>query len=355
MDIEAKKIFKTLNPRRAWLPIIIGAGILIFIFARDETLTFDKLKLVFDAALIPLFFTFLVIFARDFGYVSRIKTITNNELTWTSSIYIIIFWEFASAVTPFIVGGTTVVVFILLKEGISFGKSIAYVMVTAIFDNLFFLVAAPFTFIFISRTLFPENPQLEAELGDSMQVLFFVSYGLIALYTLLMSYAIFINSRAVKLLFLKITSIKFLRRWRYFAHQQGDEMIMASEILKGKGTKYWLAIAGLTVFIWVSRYAIVNCLIEAFFDYSLHDHFLIFARHLMMWVIMLISPTPGSSGTAEFFFPQFFNQFLGEYTMGVVVLWRVLTYYLYLLLGVILLPKWIKRVFFEKKEKAVNQ
>ncbi|MGB3585471.1 MAG: TIGR00374 family protein, partial [Tunicatimonas sp.] len=60
---------------------------------------------------------------------------------------------------------------------------------------------------------------------------------------------------------------------------------------------------------------------------------------------------PGSSGTAEFFFNQFFYEFLGDYTIVTNILWRMLTYYPYLLLGAIFLPRWIKRVFFDKKEE----
>ena len=33
--------------------------------------------------------------------------------------------------------------------------------------------------------------------------------------------------------------------------------------------------------------------------------FLIFARQLIMWIMMLISPTPGGSGFAEFVFKEY--------------------------------------------------
>lgn len=349
MEINSKEIFKTLNPKKIWIPVLIGLGIVFYLFYSDPDLTADKLPLIFDAAPIPFLLAILVILARDVGYVYRIKTITSKELSWLSSIYVIIFWEFASAVTPSVVGGTSVVVFILMKEGIKLGKAVAYVMLTAILDNLFFVLVAPVALLYSKEELFPSGQNIEVELGNSLQVLFWVSYALIAVYTFVMFYAVFIRPRGFKWLLLKITTIGFLRKWRKAAQGHGDEIIRASGELRGKDFTYWLKISAATFFVWCARYVMLNCLIAAFTHVSLSEHLLIFCRHLMMWITMLISPTPGSSGTAEFFFTQFFTQFLGDYTFVTNILWRMLSYYPYLLLGAIFLPKWIRRVFFVKK------
>ena len=355
MDISSKKIFKTLNPNKIWIPVLIGVAIVFYLFYSDPDLTAADLKLIFKASPLPVLLAILVILARDVGYVYRIKKITNHQLSWTSSIYVIILWEFASALTPSVVGGTSVVVLVLMKEGISFGKSLAYVMLTAILDNLFFVFASPIVLLFTQEELFPNSKNLQAELGNSLPVLFIISYVLITLYTFVMFYALFIRPRGFKWILLKISSIGFLRRWRRAANQQGDEIILASQELKGMKISYWVNICMATVFIWVARYTILNCLIEAFTNLSVMNHLLVFARHLMMWVVMLISPTPGSSGSAEFFFPQFFSEFLNSYTFVTNISWRLLTYYFYLLLGAIFLPRWIKRVFFKAKStKAVE-
>ncbi|MFP4092388.1 MAG: lysylphosphatidylglycerol synthase domain-containing protein, partial [Cyclobacteriaceae bacterium] len=254
MDINSKKIFKTLNPNKIWIPIVIGLGIVFYLFYSDPDLTANKIRLIFDADLLPILLAILVIFARDVGYVYRIKTLTNNELNWTSSIYVIIFWEFASAVTPSIVGGTSVVVFVLMKEGISLGKSLAYVMLTAILDNLFFVLVSPLALLFTADQLFPDSEGMRLELGNSLQVLFVVSYVLIAVYTFFMFYAVFIRPRGFKWLMLKVTSVKFLRRWRYAASSHGDEIILASHQLRGKGGGYWSKIIIATFLIWSARY-----------------------------------------------------------------------------------------------------
>jgi len=145
----------------------------------------------------------------------------------------------------------------------------------------------------------------------------------------------------------------FLRKWRQSANEQGNEIILASQQIRGKGFTYWLKIVLSTTFIWTIRYLQLNVLMGSFVGISFSEHFLIFARQIVLWIIMLISPTPGSSGTAEFFFPAFFEQFLGNYTLISNIFWRMMSFYPYLLLGAIFLPRWIRRVFFISK-KAKN-
>lgn len=348
MKIDKEKIFKTLNPNKVWIPILLGLSIVGFLFYQDDSVTVENLSLIFQASVLPVVLAFLVLFIRDFGYVYRIRMITGKKLTWKSSIYVIILWEFASAVTPSVVGGTAVAVFILMKEGLKFGKALAYTMVTAIFDNMYFVVMAPIVYLFASGYIFPQNAMIESQLGRSLPTLFIVSYSLIAVYTFVMAFAVLVNPRWFRWILLKITSIKFLRRWRNGAYEQGSEIMIASKELRGKGYSYWLKIGLSTIVIWSARYAMLNCVIEAFTNQDFFGHLVIFARHVVIWITMLVSPTPGSSGTAEFIFTQFFQEDLGSVTFITNIFWRLMTYYPYLFLGAIVLPRWLARVFKKK-------
>ncbi|MGF1637127.1 MAG: YbhN family protein [Cyclobacteriaceae bacterium] len=353
MDLDTKKILKTLNPNKVWVPVALGLAIVVYMFVSDPEITFERLSYIMHARPLPLVLAILVLLARDAGYVYRIRTITDENLSWVSSIYVIILWEFSSAVTPSIVGGTAVAVFILWKEGINLGKSLAYVMLTAIFDNLFFVVAAPLALFFAGTAIFPASATAETILGRSLTALFYTSYGLITIYTLVMALALFFRPRLFKWLLIKITSLKYLRKWRYAAYERGNEILWASAHLRGKKATYWLKISLSPIFIWSARYAMVNCIIAAFNGgLTIFDHTLIFGKHIILWIVMLISPTPGSSGTAEFFFPMFFRIYLENNALLGSLVWRILTYYPYLLLGAIFLPKWIRMVFLLRKNKA---
>jgi uncharacterized protein (TIRG00374 family) len=354
MKLDNKKIFKTLNPNKVWVPILIGLGIVFAMFYFDPNVNTKTLKGVFDASLPYIFLAILVIIFRDAGYVYRIREITQRELSWTRAIYVIILWEFASAVTPSVVGGTAVAIFILNKEGIKLWRAISFVMVTAILDNLFFVIGAPIILFFAQGNIFPDSKILENQLENSLQAIFWISYGLYATYSLIMAAALFYRPRVFKWVLIKIFSIKWLRKWKHDAQEYGNQIIEASKELSGKKWSYWIPIILATIFIWSSRYLMLNALISAYVPLSLDNHVIVFARQVIMWIVMMISPTPGSSGTAEFFFGQFFTQFLDSYTFVTSILWRLLSYYPYLILGAIFLPRWIRQVFFKKK-KTPNQ
>jgi len=349
MKLDNKKIFQTLNPNKVWVPILIGLAIVIAMFYFDPNLTVENLRVVVDASPFFIFLSILVILVRDFGYVYRIRELTDRHLTWTRAFYVIMLWEFASAVTPSVVGGTAVAMFILNKEGIKMGKAIAYVMVTAIFDNLFFVIGAPIILYFAQGNIFPESKLLESQVGSSLQALFWISYALYASYSLLMALGLFYKPRAFKWILIKVFSIRFLRKWKHDAKEYGDQIIDASKLLRGKNSSYWGKIIGATIVVWSARYLMLNALMGAFVPLDLFDNIIVFARQVIMWIVMMISPTPGSSGTAEFFYAQFFEQFLGKYTFVTSIIWRLLSYYPYLILGAIFLPRWIRQVFFNKK------
>ncbi len=349
MDISAKKVFKVLNPQNVWIPVLLGLGIVFFLFYNDPNVTADNLRLIFDAKPEGVLLSLFTLVLRHVGYAYRLRIIADGQLSWMRCIVIIILWEFASAVTPSVVGGTAVAVFILTMEGLNFGKAMAFVMVTAILDNLFFVLAAPAGMLLAPGQVFPAVEAADLQVGNSLPYFFFISYGLIALYTAIMSYGLFARPRAFKWILLKVTSWGWLNRWKHQASLYGDQIIVASAELKGKKIHYWMLIIGLTLFIWSVRYLTLNTIVASYTTVTFGEHLVIFSRQIIMWIVMLISPTPGSSGTAEYFFIPFFEEYLESYTFISAIFWRMLTYYPYLLLGAIVLPRWVKAVFFKKK------
>ncbi len=346
IDLQTKKIINALNPWRILIPM--GLGIAVTGYLMYSNYNEDDFNRFFEGNLLWIGMALLVLLIRDVGYVYRIKHITEGGLNLRSSIYVIILWEFASAITPSAVGGTAIAVFILMKEGLHMGRSLAYVMVTAMLDNLFFIVFAPLVIFLTAGSVFPDISGMNYQFPKGLEYTFMISYGLIALYTLLMSYGLFFKPRTFKWLLIKSTSIGFLRKWRRAASENGDEVILASEALRHKSLNYWLIAVGFTVLIWSARYALVNCLIMAYVDLNLQQNMLAFSRQIIMWIVMLISPTPGGSGIAEGVFPMFFGDLIGNLSTLISLFWRLFTYYPYLLLGAIFFPRWIRRVFFKK-------
>jgi glycosyltransferase 2 family protein len=280
---------------------------------------------------------------RDLGYIYRIRVLADKHLNWRQAFDVTMLWEFASALTPSVVGGSGIAMFIIGREGVPLGRATSIVLVTALMDELFYVVMVPLVFLGVGmNNLFPE--QLDnAFWGLPIKTIFWIGYSFILAMVLVIFYGVFFRPRAFKYILLNVFRLRFLRRWRPLVIKVGDDIVITSSELRGKGTGFWAKAFGATVFSWGSRFLVINFIAAAFFDVS--DHLLLYARQLIMWVILLISPTPGSSGVAEVAFSGFFRDLLPAvgFLGAIAVLWRLLSYYLYLFVGTIVLPRWLRR------------
>jgi uncharacterized protein (TIRG00374 family) len=284
---------------------------------------------------------FLLMFGRDLGYTARMRVLSEGKLGWLQCLRIVILWEFTSTVTPGAVGGTGVATLYVHKEGLSVGKSAAIVMTTSLLDEIYFIIMFPLIVILTGDALF----NVSSMMGKGMLTVALVGYGIKLAWVLLLSYGLFINPRGLRWFIIKVFSLPILRRWKQGAIKTGEDVVASAGELQHKRVGFWLKSFGCTVLSWTSRYWVVNALFLAFF--AVHDHFLIFARQLVMWIMMLVSPTPGGSGFAEYVFKEFLGDLIPIAGMVVVLalLWRFITYYVYLILGVIVLPSWVRNKF----------
>ena len=103
-----------------------------------------------------VFVALCMLFIRDLAYIIRIRILTESQLNWRQSFNVIMLWEFASSLTPSVVGGTGIAMFIVNREGINMGRSTAIVMITAMMDNLFYLIMVPLIIFAVGTShLFP--------------------------------------------------------------------------------------------------------------------------------------------------------------------------------------------------------
>ncbi len=303
-----------------------------------------------------LFLAFLMMFIRDFGYMLRIRILSNNALSWQQSFNLIMLWEFSSALSPSAIGGSGIAIYLIHKEGLNVGKSTAVIMSSIFLDELYFILAVPLLFVTVSGTaLFTIGGEALSENAISFTNQFFyfaiIGYVVIFIFTAFLMYGLFLNPRGLKLLLLNIFKLPILRRWRDGANKTGTDLIISSTELKKQSLKFWLKAFGATIFSWTGRYWIVNILLVGLIgslalDTSVLDHFLIFARQLVMWIMMIVSPTPGGSGFAEFVFSQYLGEFIPiGFAVAMALLWRIISYYPYLFIGTIVLARWFKQKY----------
>ncbi len=356
MSRERRRILSIFSFKRIIWPILIGLGVASWMFVDSfDSKTLENIRWT-PYSFLWLFVALLMMAVRDLGYMYRIRLLTDKQLSWRRSFDVIMLWEFASSVTPSIVGGSAVAMFIVAREGIKTGRATAIVLITAFLDELFYVTMVPIVFLLAGTSvLFDANRSFHlfnTEFGALG--IFLIGYAFILVLITIISYGIFFRPRGLKWILLWIFKMPFLRKWRQKAGETGDEIITTSKELKGKPFSFWLKAYLATFFSWTARFWVVNFLIMTVTPVG--QHFLIYAKQLIMWVIMLISPTPGGSGIAELIFSDFLGEFIpAGASAALALLWRLMSYYPYLFIGALILPVWLRRVYSRKHINMVRR
>ena len=60
----------------------------------------------------------IMMLVRDVGYIYRLIVLSDYQLNWKQSFQIIMLWEFSSAISPSVVGGTGPAIFFYIKRAL---------------------------------------------------------------------------------------------------------------------------------------------------------------------------------------------------------------------------------------------
>ena len=345
-----------LKPARIIVPILLGLGVLAWLVSRDLSReVFEAIHFTWKS-LFWLLIACCCMICRDLGYMIRIRVLTDKDLTWRQAFRVIMLWEFTSAVTPSTVGGTAIAVVFLHKEGISVGKSTSVVLATSFLDELYFVIMFPLILLVVgSAILFNTSVQgTGAAFLNNLFMFAVIGYSIILIWVLLVGYGLFFNPVAIKNLIVNVFKLPVLKKWKDSALKAGNDIVDSSHDLKKKPFAFWSKAVTATFLSWTARYWVVNAILVAFF--VINDHLLIFARQLVTWIMMIISPTPGGSGFAELILGRYITDTIpvdpvlaGSIAIAMAIIWRFISYYPYLLIGTIIVPRWIERKFIEVK------
>jgi uncharacterized protein (TIRG00374 family) len=345
---SSQKIKSVFSLKRVLIPIAIGIAFSAYsLYATQFDLTVLK---GITVSLHYIFWALICMVIRDLMYIIRIRILTEKQLSWLDSWHVVMLWEFASSVTPSMVGGSAFAIYFLNEERLSLGKSTAIIFTTVMLDEIFYILTVALLRMILGTHI--------VHFGDSLpfnpMVFFFIGYGVIIAMTTAITLGIFVAPQGIKKLLIKLFSISFLKKWQPKMAKAGDELIASSIELKGKPFSYWAKAFIATAFTWTARFMVLNFLILALnpeLGFHMMQQLLFFAKQLVMWVILMISPTPGASGIAEIALPAFFRNDFPEHThAAVAVLWRAISYYPYLAIGLIILPVWLRKLLMRRNK-----
>jgi hypothetical protein len=262
---------------------------------------------------------------------------------------------FVSHVTPMTGGGMPLQIYMLYRQGVNFGHTVAVSVVDSFLTALFYILAALLLlFVWHSR------------IGLSSGMVMF-ALGLIILACAFLLYLI-LKPEAVGSLTVKIGGSGFFRflnrkgrleRWTVRVSQEVRRYREALSLLsQNRCSALWLAFAWTLVY-WALYLAIVPTLLAGL-NVSF-DLVQVMESQLLLNFIQPFFPTPGASGGAELTFAFFFRNVVPKGLLGIFVMaWRLATYYLSLICGAVaivyaLRRGWLERNQFETATKKEQQ
>lgn len=354
MSQPEKKEIKGLSKRNIYLGVAIGMAVsIVLIYSTFDLQSFREIQ--WDGRLLLFIGVVMILMSlRHLMYMYRLWLVTDKRLRFRQLFESIVLWEFASVATPGIVGGAAVAMFIINKEKVNMGKSTASVMAVTFMDNVFFIVSSIVLFLIVGlHEMFALGESCASEMDlpilnvfGNVQYIFLVGISISLIITFLLAYGLLMNPHGLKKILVGFTSFKLFSKWRARAIQTGDDIITTSHEYRGKKAWFWIKLFLATAVGWSCKYLVANSLISAFGELSGFDHITVMSRMVTLWLIMLIPLTPGASGLAELTFLALMCSYIDNGLVGAItILWRTFTYYPYLVLGIIVMPRWINRVF----------
>jgi len=352
---EDTQMLDSIRINRIILPILIGLSVVGWMMYKQ--LDIESLRAINWSSSI-LFWVAMAIFAyviRHLFYSWRMRIMTDEEFSWPKSIQLIVLWEFASSVSPTSVGGSGVALFLLAQEKLSAAKTVSVVLYSMVLDTLFFVLSLPLLYLLLGATMIRPGMTSLNDV-DGFGYTFFGVILFMTLYGAVFFYGLFINPNTIKKLLLFISRWSILKRFKSNLVQTADDVIATSKEMQQKNMFYHFKAFIATSGAWIFRFLAINCIILAFVEttpFDFYNQILIMARAETMHVTTSFTPTPGGAGVAEYLFGGYFIDFVPQGIASLLALvWRLITYYSYLIGGAIIIPFWIRGIMMQKRTET---
>ncbi len=354
INSQNRSVQSRFKPSMVMWPILFGLVGVGYMFWRemhngipDEPLTLANHWWVF--VILVILFTLL----KDFSGMYRLRVMSGAPLTFRQLFRIRMLYEFTSAVTPSAAGGSSLEVIFIHREGIKISRATSMTILALFMDELLMIVLFPALLAVIP---YGELFTSEGYFQYGYLWAFIVGYAMKFVWVTLLFIGLFCKPSVFVKIVGAVFSLKFLRKYKYRGLRTAVELRQCAQQIRHESRGYWTRLTLSTIGIWGFRFLIANMAIMIFNPLSGADNLMCFARQYILNIICIIVPTPGGSGFAEVMFDDFLAEYITQAmsTMLITPIWRICTYYYYLIAGVIILPQWLGRSKLIKKRQASN-
>ncbi len=256
---------------------------------------------------------------------------------------------FFSNVTPMATGGGFAQIWFLQREGIPVGHATAATTMRTLLAVAFIFSLTPVALI--AMPMF-NGDWLRADIGWALAV--FIT-GYLAFFTVVILRTRWLIAPLSRLLHClhrwHLISDRRHQRWQYKARREMLRFAQAfGEYWSGNHRAVFLSMFFTAVFL-LSLFSFPALLLFAL-DYSV-NYLTTIGLLLITTFIMYFSPTPGASGISEGVFGHFFRNLVsGSHLLLVTLVWRLLTIYLGMLIGLIIFRRTLARDLLTKRTEG---
>ncbi|ABN57707.1 MULTISPECIES: lysylphosphatidylglycerol synthase transmembrane domain-containing protein [Methanoculleus] len=256
-----------------------------------------------------------------------------------------------AAVTPSQAGGEPVRVHELYRAGVPVGDATAVVIMERILDGIVLGALGAFAMLFLG------NYWSSLTSGFSgVSVMMYVAWIFVTFFVLVFVYSVRNPDHLKRVL--KWVSRWIDRRWHLKRLENLLETIdrevdnfnrgLVKFVNHGKSGLVWGML--FTLLFWISEFVIASLLLVGL---GQPPHLIeSFVVQLVIAIIMMIPLTPGGSGVAEIGATSLYSLFVPSAIVGVfVLLWRLIFYYLNILLGLLSSLVIVRREFLARVKK----
>lgn len=305
----------------------------------DRSLTFDA-RLIAPETLAAVAALLAVYFISDGLRLHFTLRALGHRLSLTAIFRLVFINLFFSNVTPMATGGGFAQVWYLHHHGVPVGRATAATTIRTVLAVLFIFSLTPLFLLTLDAF---NGHTIADDVGVALAVFIALYLSFFAVLLFRTRWLIQPLSRLLKGLHrAHLIGEARHRRWQFKARREMLRFSHSfSDYLQGRPLFIGLSVLFTAVFL-LSLFSFPALLIHSL-GYNV-NYLVSLGLLVVTTFIMYFSPTPGASGISEGVFGSFFRDILsGNHLILVIVSWRLLTIYLGMLIGLVVLQRELLR------------
>lgn len=264
------------------------------------------------------------------GY--RLRYSSHGQLNYSSAVRGQVIWDFASSVTPSIIGGAPVAALLMARDDTRpVGEVTAIMLFAMLMDQIWFAVAV---FLLVLASVFVDVfPNSLGPVGEGFMTAYFIG---MMIWAGGFAYSTLVRPELLQALVRWIFKIRWLERFRHRVDSELANWTEQARILRAQPVRFYLIGLIFAAVAWIFRYLVLYLIVLSVWEVPNAIQFIM--RTMAMLHLALILPTPGGSGGIEGMYALFFTEPLipKAFLAPTLLVWRFLAYYVTVAVGLVI-------------------